>query len=156
MPQRPTAATRESSTTTRKPTEKPAVKTAAKAAAKPSSKPASKTAAVEATAVSSKVADMAIEKAAAKAALEVKKINHVEPVMQTQAVVERAVTEPAPVKAVAETKKDRAAKSVSADERNQMIAFAAYLRAERRGFAPGQETEDWLAAEAEVDAYLTR
>jgi hypothetical protein len=35
-----------------------------------------------------------------------------------------------------------------------MIAQAAYLRAERRGFAPGGEAEDWLAAEAEVDALL--
>jgi hypothetical protein len=31
-----------------------------------------------------------------------------------------------------------------------MIAEAAYYRAEQRGFAPGGEFEDWLAAEAEV------
>jgi DUF2934 family protein len=30
------------------------------------------------------------------------------------------------------------------------IAEAAYYRAERRGFAPGEELEDWLAAEKEV------
>jgi hypothetical protein len=35
-----------------------------------------------------------------------------------------------------------------------MIAQAAYLRAERRGFAPGGDLEDWMAAEAEVDALL--
>jgi hypothetical protein len=35
-----------------------------------------------------------------------------------------------------------------------MIAQNAYLRAQRRGFEPGQETEDWFAAEAEVDALL--
>jgi hypothetical protein len=35
-----------------------------------------------------------------------------------------------------------------------MIAEAAFLRAERRGFAAGNEDEDWLAAEAEVDALL--
>jgi hypothetical protein len=29
------------------------------------------------------------------------------------------------------------------------IATAAYLRAEMRGFEPGHELEDWLAAEAE-------
>ena len=40
------------------------------------------------------------------------------------------------------------------DERRALIAEAAYLRAERRGFVPGQETEDWLAAEAEVDGLL--
>jgi Protein of unknown function (DUF2934) len=44
--------------------------------------------------------------------------------------------------------------SVSESARRMMIAQAAYLRAERRGFAPGGETEDWLAAEAEVDALL--
>jgi hypothetical protein len=35
-----------------------------------------------------------------------------------------------------------------------MIAEGAYLRAERRGFVSGHEEEDWLAAEAEVDALL--
>lgn len=44
--------------------------------------------------------------------------------------------------------------TVSEDARRAMIAQAAYLRAERRGFAPGGEVEDWLAAEAEVDALL--
>jgi len=44
--------------------------------------------------------------------------------------------------------------AVSQDVRRAMIAEAAYLRAERRGFAPGGEEEDWLAAETEVDALL--
>lgn len=44
--------------------------------------------------------------------------------------------------------------TVSEDARRAMIAQAAYLRAERRGFSPGGEVEDWLAAEAEVDALL--
>ena len=35
--------------------------------------------------------------------------------------------------------------------RRQRIAERAYQRAERRGFAPGQELDDWLAAEAEED-----
>jgi Protein of unknown function (DUF2934) len=43
---------------------------------------------------------------------------------------------------------------VTAEARRALIAEAAYLRAERRGFSPGQETDDWLAAEAEVDALL--
>lgn len=38
--------------------------------------------------------------------------------------------------------------------RAEAVAEAAYLRAERRGFAPGHELEDWLAAEKEVDASL--
>jgi hypothetical protein len=35
--------------------------------------------------------------------------------------------------------------------REALIATAAYYRAEKRGFAPGYEQEDWLAAEREVD-----
>jgi hypothetical protein len=42
-------------------------------------------------------------------------------------------------------------RSVSAEERQQWIATAAYFRAQRRGFAGGREAEDWLAAEREVD-----
>jgi len=58
-------------------------------------------------------------------------------------------------------------KSVDADEtkpiptqfvgpelRSALIAEAAFFRAESRGFAPGNEVEDWLAAESEVDAKL--
>ena len=45
-------------------------------------------------------------------------------------------------------------RQITAADRRQMIAEAAYLRAERRGFAPGGEIEDWLAAEEEVDALL--
>jgi len=33
--------------------------------------------------------------------------------------------------------------------RRRRIAERAYRRAERRGFIPGQELDDWLAAEAE-------
>jgi len=42
------------------------------------------------------------------------------------------------------------------EQRAALIAEAAYFRAERRNFAPGHETEDWLAAEAEVDAKLLK
>ena len=39
--------------------------------------------------------------------------------------------------------------------REEQIAEAAYLRAERRGFAPGLELEDWLEAEREIDAVMS-
>ena len=39
-------------------------------------------------------------------------------------------------------------------DRLVMVAEAAYYRAERRGFAPGAEMDDWLAAEAEVERLL--
>lgn len=37
------------------------------------------------------------------------------------------------------------------ESREARIAEAAYWRAERRGFSGGQELDDWLAAEREVD-----
>ncbi|HEU5137917.1 MAG TPA: DUF2934 domain-containing protein [Steroidobacteraceae bacterium] len=43
---------------------------------------------------------------------------------------------------------------VGPEMRSALIAEAAFFRAERRGFAPGNELEDWLAAESEVDAKL--
>lgn len=39
-------------------------------------------------------------------------------------------------------------------DRQQLIEEAAYHRAEARGFAPGHEIDDWLAAETEVDARM--
>jgi hypothetical protein len=44
--------------------------------------------------------------------------------------------------------------ALSEEELQAMIARAAYLRAEKRGFEPGHEEEDWLAAEAEIKNVL--
>ena len=41
---------------------------------------------------------------------------------------------------------------VSREERHQLIATAAYYRAEDRGFAPGAELQDWLEAEVEFES----
>ena len=42
--------------------------------------------------------------------------------------------------------------SIDPELRRQMVAAEAYFRAERRGFAAGQEVEDWIAAEGVVDS----
>lgn len=39
-------------------------------------------------------------------------------------------------------------------QRREMIATAAFLRAQRRGFESGAELEDWVAAEQEIDRWL--
>ncbi len=39
---------------------------------------------------------------------------------------------------------------LNAQERQMLVARAAYFRAEKRGFAPGGELQDWIEAEAEV------
>ena len=80
----------------------------------------------------------------------------------------KPATQPAAAQVKKSTKKPRAptrpkqavsgarmAPKVSVDERRGMIAKAAYLRGERRGFAPGGEADDWLAAEQEIDALLS-
>jgi hypothetical protein len=45
---------------------------------------------------------------------------------------------------------------VDPELRHEMIATAAYLIAEQRGFVPGHEEEDWYLAEAAVDKQLPR
>jgi len=57
-----------------------------------------------------------------------------------------------PLKTVVTTARAEA----SAEEIRQLIEEAAYYRAEQRGFAPGHELDDWVAAEAEVRRRLER
>jgi len=39
---------------------------------------------------------------------------------------------------------------IDLDEFREMVAVNAYYRAEKRGFKPGQELDDWLEAEHEI------
>lgn len=45
---------------------------------------------------------------------------------------------------------------MTSEERWRMIAVAAYHKAEKRGFLPGKESDDWIEAEHEIDALLGR
>ncbi len=54
-------------------------------------------------------------------------------------------------KTVVEMPKQRPA-PMTEDERRDAIARAAYLLSEQRGFEPGHELEDWIAAEARLNA----
>jgi hypothetical protein len=40
--------------------------------------------------------------------------------------------------------------SIDLDEFREMVAVNAYYRAEKRGFKPGQEMDDWLEAEKDI------
>ena len=73
-------------------------------------------------------------------------------------------TKPSVAKTVAPAK-GRGAKAPSAktakgnaritpEQRYRMICDAAYYRAERRGFIGGSPSDDWIAAEAEVDELI--
>ena len=44
--------------------------------------------------------------------------------------------------------------SLSTGDRESMVRTAAYFRAQQRNFATGHALDDWLAAEAEIDAAL--
>lgn len=44
--------------------------------------------------------------------------------------------------------------NLAGEDRRQLIAEAAYFRAEQRDFRPGAELDDWLAAEIEIDTLL--
>ena len=65
-------------------------------------------------------------------------------------------TPPSPPRARSPRKSSASAPRLPVSEaaRRELIAVGAYLRAERRGFIHGHAEEDWLAAEAEVDALL--
>jgi hypothetical protein len=52
--------------------------------------------------------------------------------------------------------KTAATASIDPEVRRQLVAAEAYLRAERRGFAAGQEVEDWIAAESVVDSRFNK
>ena len=78
--------------------------------------------------------------------------------VQSRSQKRKAVSTPTPPKAMGARKSGKgnseicpaAVTSINADERQQLIARAAYFRAEKRGFAPGWEQQDWFEAEAEV------
>lgn len=65
--------------------------------------------------------------------------------------VETKLAKAAVVKKSAPRKK---AATVTPEQRYHMISTAAYFLAERRGFAGGYEMQDWISAEAEIDAKL--
>jgi Protein of unknown function (DUF2934) len=50
----------------------------------------------------------------------------------------------------------RASPLIPASLCHDMIRDAAYFRAQARGFVPGKEIEDWLAAEQDVEELIVR
>jgi hypothetical protein len=66
----------------------------------------------------------------------------------------KAPSGPAPTDAAHATSSHATAATAPPVDRYASIAQAAYFRSQHRGFKPGREIEDWLAAEAEVDQRL--
>ena len=42
--------------------------------------------------------------------------------------------------------------SIDVDEFREMVSINAYYRAEKRGFKPGNEMDDWLEAEKDLQS----
>jgi hypothetical protein len=71
-----------------------------------------------------------------------------------QRLAKREVERPSLVVKTAVNTAAAATPLASEAELSEMISEAAYYRAEKRGFSPGLEAEDWIQAEAEVMARL--
>ena len=65
---------------------------------------------------------------------------------------EGALAAPYPPRSSGEA--EDAASAAATQQRHEMIAMGAYFLAEARGFVAGCELDDWLRAEAEIDARL--
>jgi hypothetical protein len=57
-------------------------------------------------------------------------------------------------KSIKPKKLDTSLIEITLEERWKMIAVAAYHKAEKRGFASGNELQDWTESEKEIDALL--
>ena len=58
------------------------------------------------------------------------------------------------VKKVAKKSTTPSSLDITPEERWKMVAVAAYHKAEKRNFEPGNELEDWTESEKEIDKFL--
>jgi hypothetical protein len=103
----------------------------------------------------------AVKKAAAKKAV-AKKAAAKKTAAKPAKPSKKTVAKKAPARKKTATKKKAGSKAalpqqriISAAERQQMIAEAAYLRSESQAFL-GDPHQDWLLAEAEIDGLLAK
>lgn len=77
-----------------------------------------------------------------------------------KAAADKTATKVAPKKsttaksATSRASKAKVLKNVTPEQRYRMICDAAYFKAEKRNFAPENEVQDWLDAEAEINRLL--
>ena len=64
-------------------------------------------------------------------------------------------TAPSPRAPQAKPEASEGSAAVTPEQRQVMICEAAYYIAEQRGFEPGHDVDDWLAAERQIDGVLT-
>lgn len=76
------------------------------------------------------------------------------PAKKLAALPAKKVAKPVPAEIPVFVKPAASSLVMTAEQRYKSIEAAAYLRAEKRGFASGHALEDWIAAEREIDAML--
>jgi len=96
----------------------------------------------------------ATEKVAKKAAAKAKEVPAKKVAKKKAAKVKETPTKKAAKKPTTTTKPQTSSINITSEERWKMIAIAAYHKAEKRGFAPGNELQDWAEAEQEIDELL--
>lgn len=67
-----------------------------------------------------------------------------------------ATRKPSKPKAAPKASAEKPSPPMSHEELQRLVAEAAYFRAQRRGFEPGYELQDWVEAEAEVKRLIGR
>jgi hypothetical protein len=70
---------------------------------------------------------------------------------KTAVSAKKTATRKATKKSTSPSKPGTSSIDITPEERWKMIAVAAYHKAEKRGFAPGHELQDWAEAEKEID-----
>ena len=73
---------------------------------------------------------------------------------KVETAVKKAVDEAVKKAVAAARTRESHGAGVDAAERQRLIAEAAYLMAERRGFQTGDPAQDWINAEEEVNRML--
>ena len=76
-------------------------------------------------------------------------------VRKKAASTRKTAAKTAETKKVTRSVQDTSSIDITPEERWKMIAVAAYHKAEKRGFAPGNELQDWNEAENEIDKLLS-
>ena len=70
---------------------------------------------------------------------------------KTAVSAKKTATRKATKKSTSPSKPGTSSIDITPEERWKMIVVAAYHKAEKRGFAPGHELQDWAEAEKEID-----
>ncbi|MFA5912270.1 MAG: DUF2934 domain-containing protein [Burkholderiales bacterium] len=114
-------------------------------------KTATSTAAKPAKTRVKKAANLAIATAAKAQAKRPAKSGSTKPAVATRST--KAAAEKKPSKRATRAPAGRKPE-LNPEQRRRHVELAAYFMAERHGFTPGREHQDWLAAEAEIDRML--